>query len=86
MTIKPDTSDDVTTMAKQILDYLQQRPTAADTLEGIAYWWLMRQRLSENLAFVEHALDELVEKGYLTAQESKTSGKIYSLKKSEQGN
>ncbi|KPJ93153.1 MAG: hypothetical protein AMJ53_07975 [Gammaproteobacteria bacterium SG8_11] len=83
---KPETSDDVTTTAKQILDYLQQRPTAADTLEGIAYWWLMQQRLSENLAFVEQAVDELVEKGYLTAQESKTSGKVYSLKKNEQNN
>lgn len=28
-----------------ILDYLRKNPNAADTLEGIAQWWLEQERI-----------------------------------------
>lgn len=45
-----------------ILRYLDQHPDAADTLEGIAKWWLPTE-WSMDLSTVEAALDRLETQG-----------------------
>lgn len=43
--------------------YLNARPQAAETVEGIARWWLVRQRYDDSVDLVRHALDLLVRRG-----------------------
>jgi hypothetical protein len=50
----------------EILKYLGAHPQAADTVEGIASWWLLRQRYQEEIQKVQQALDDLVERGLVT--------------------
>jgi predicted transcriptional regulator len=47
----------------EILAYLVENPGAQDTLEGVAHWWLLEQRIEDQTAKVQEALDELVSKG-----------------------
>ena len=50
----------------EILKYLGAHPQAADTVEGIASWGLLRQRYQEEIQKVQQALDDLVERGLVT--------------------
>jgi Fe2+ or Zn2+ uptake regulation protein len=50
----------------EILKYLGAHPQAADTVGGIANWWLPRQRYQEKIQKVQQALDDLVERGLVT--------------------
>ncbi len=59
----------------EILKYLRAHPRAADTVEGIANWWLPRQRYEEDIQKVEQALDELSERG-LVAKTTLADGTI----------
>lgn len=54
---------DIRFIAHEIRRYIEVRPNARDTLQGIAKWWLSRQRLEESMDDVKKALDYLVEKG-----------------------
>ncbi len=59
-------------IAREIRQYLEQYPEAADTLEGIAQWWLTQQQSQQALDTVKQALDRLVVEGivkkYITAE------------------
>jgi hypothetical protein len=48
-----------------ILDYLRERPGAADTVEGIAQWWILHQRHLQNRQLVERACERLVLRGVM---------------------
>ena len=52
--------DDVATA---ILGYLEEHPHGMDTLEGIAEWWIARQRIRVNVAAVARVLERLTEGG-----------------------
>jgi hypothetical protein len=43
-------------IARSVLRYLEAHPEAKDTLEGIARWWLERERSERLLAEVERAV------------------------------
>jgi hypothetical protein len=45
--------------------YLSTRPQATESVEGVAKWWLIRQRYEDSLELVQLALDLLVEMGEL---------------------
>lgn len=47
----------------EILSYLRRHPQAADTVTGIASWWLPQQRGEATLTGVQQALDELATQG-----------------------
>ena len=51
--------------ASAIERYLSSRPQATETVEGVAKWWLVRQRYEDSLELVQLALDLLVESGEL---------------------
>jgi len=52
--------EDVCRLAGEILRYLQAHRHASDTTEGIATWWVKRQRLEDSRSRVQSALDHLV--------------------------
>ncbi len=55
-----DREQRIQSVAHAILRYISTRPNAAETAEGIARWWLTRQRFEDAKEIVESALDYLV--------------------------
>jgi hypothetical protein len=51
--------DDIEALSELILRYLDAHADAADTIEGIARWWVARQRYNESVAAVERAVGDL---------------------------
>jgi len=50
-------------VADEIARYLERRPDASDTEEGVIRWWIPRIRLEEELAVVRSALGLLIMHG-----------------------
>ncbi|MBT8339634.1 MAG: hypothetical protein HKP58_09435 [Desulfatitalea sp.] len=71
---------DVVDIAESIKHYLGKRPDAADTLEGVANWWLLRQRYEIAMDIVQEALDVLIKQGVVTTITPHGSEIIYKLK------
>ena len=65
-------------VAGELLDYLRERPNAADTLDGIMNWWLPRQRYETERRKVEQALDELVARGLVVKNRLDDGTVLYS--------
>lgn len=59
-----------------IREYLRANPTAGDTLEGIARWWILRQRITESIDLVRRALANLVAAD-LVVERRMLDGQIY---------
>lgn len=57
-------------LAELVLGYLNEHPHAADTLAGIAQWWVVRQQLRVDVANLQRALEQLTEKGVLQGEGS----------------
>jgi hypothetical protein len=57
---------DLSPTAKRILRYLTNRPEAADSVAGIAEWWLMRDTIETALSEVRGALGELMDAGLVS--------------------
>ena len=53
--------EELGTLSRVILRYLDAHSDAADTAEGISQWWVARQRYEDSKAAVERALTELVQ-------------------------
>lgn len=60
-----------------VLSYLEQRPQAADTLDGIVRWWLPQQRYSIAQARIEATLQRLVSQGLLQQRRLPTGDALY---------
>lgn len=71
-------STDLSPVALQILEYLSVHPEAQDTVEGIAEWWLLEQRIRNVIAEVKMTLAELVVHGWLL-QRSGLDGRVHYL-------
>jgi Fe2+ or Zn2+ uptake regulation protein len=71
-------------VANQILKYLQTRPQASDTLEGIARWWIQNQRLSESVEVVQQALESLKHDGMIEQQKLPDGRVVYSAREPEE--
>ena len=50
-------------VAREISRYLEEHPNAADSVEGIAEWWLLRQRFDDTVGLVQQAIESLVKQG-----------------------
>ena len=68
---------------QHILGYLLDNPEAGDTLEGIAGWWLLKQRIRFETLTVAQAVAQLVNDGLITAQQGPDSRIIYKANRSE---
>jgi len=55
--------DDINKIAAEVMEYLQQRPMASDTLDGVVNWWLLQQSIMKNKSLVEQVLEHLAEQG-----------------------
>ena len=52
-----------------VLGYLDDHPTAMDTLDGIAEWWILRQQVEIEVRRVASVLGALVREGVLEEYE-----------------
>ena len=59
----------ISEIASTIRDYLSTHPNAADSVEGIATWWLVQQRYEYALEEVKQALQQLVSSGLVKTVE-----------------
>lgn len=60
----PENKDyEIAGFAEGIKRYLDKCPDAADTLEGIIHWWLLRERYELTRARVEKSIKQLLEDG-----------------------
>jgi hypothetical protein len=71
-------------LAEAVLGYLAERPDAMDTVEGVAEWWLMRQRVRVVVERVERVLGRYTEEGVLETVGSGPSRR-YRLRHSASG-
>ena len=71
--------DDVNTIAADIMEYLQQRPMASDTLDGVVHWWLLEQSIMRNKRLVEQALEQLAEQGKVSKTINANREAVYRL-------
>lgn len=61
-----------------ILAYLSANPQAADTLEGIAVWWIPRSMQPVRYDRLEAALEQLVVQGILQRRVASAGRVVYS--------
>lgn len=71
-------NDETVEVERQILQYLRECPQACDTLEGIAKWWVMRQRLNDTVDIVQKALERLKSEGLLDEHKGPGRKTLYS--------
>jgi hypothetical protein len=67
-------------VSRCILQYLHDYPEAQDTIEGIATWWIMRQRISETVSIVQEALQQLENEGHIATNRAPGGRILYSVK------
>ncbi|HEX7027737.1 MAG TPA: hypothetical protein VF268_10890 [Gammaproteobacteria bacterium] len=80
MVQKPDDEIvELSNVRNAINRYFQQHPLAADTVEGIAKWWLPRFGINLPLESVLRALQGMVEAGELSKTEKHDGSVIYAL-------
>jgi hypothetical protein len=68
-----------TELAKEILSYFLRNPHAADSLEGVARWRLMEERVHRQLENTDQALNWLVRHGFLVKVSSEWTESVYQL-------
>jgi hypothetical protein len=71
---------DVQQIADQIECYLKDHPNAADTIEGIAIWWLPGQGIEVSSLIVQQALNYLGLKSVVKCNANLNGNKVYSSK------
>jgi len=63
----------------EVLDHFVRNPQAADTLEGLARWRLLRETVYRRVEETADALEWLVDEGLLNETSRTYSKPIYSL-------
>ena len=71
--------EEVVNIAREIKDYLEVHPNAADSLEGVVKWWLGRQRLETAASKVKKALEYLDQRGVVTKSLTVDGQTVYSM-------
>ncbi|MGZ8159475.1 MAG: hypothetical protein ACXWT1_15800 [Methylobacter sp.] len=78
----PEFNDsDVQQIADQIECYLKNHPNAADTIEGIAEWWLPEQGIEVSSLVVQLALNYLGSRSVVKCNANHSDNKVYSRNK-----
>ncbi len=72
-------------LADEILRYLHSHSSAADTTEGIARWWINRQRIEDTVTRVQSALDRLVAEEQIEPRVIPGGETLYSLRQGDDG-
>jgi hypothetical protein len=66
-------------IAHEILAYLEEKPEAQDTVEGIAQWWLLERKIFHQINMVREALANLVKEGLVVERTGLNSNTRYQL-------
>lgn len=66
-------------VAKQVLRYFLRNPHSADSLEGVARWRLLEEKIHHTLIETQSALENLVAEEYLRVVSVPGSELIYTL-------
>lgn len=66
-------------IARDILNYFLRNPQAADDLEGLARWRLLRETIHRSIEETDHAVEWLVAQGFLVKLSAPGSKAIFSL-------
>jgi hypothetical protein len=72
---------DLEQVVAAVKEHLSEHPNAADTLEGIASWWLSTRYPSVPRSLVEQALTKLEDEAFVTARRVANGTVIYALNK-----
>lgn len=72
--------DDLNRVAADIMEYLQQRPMASDTLDGVVHWWLLHHSIMQKKSLVKQALEHLAEQGKVFKADNANREAVYSLR------
>ena len=72
-------------IAEQIMNYLKSHPKAADSVEGVARWWLRRQQYEDAKHRVRKALDYLVTRGLVSKMRLADGNIVYGSREKERG-
>lgn len=64
---------------QEIVEYLHVHPHAADTVDGIIQWWLLRQRYETAREVIQHALEELVDQGIIDYVDTGNNTRVFRL-------
>ena len=75
-----DKDELVNSIANEILDYLELHPDSVDSIDGIAKWWLKRQRYEEALTNVQLAVEHLLDEGKMEKIVVSKGGVVYSAR------
>ncbi len=70
-------------LAETIRDYLNKHPNAADTLEGVATWWLSGNADAQWLSDVRCAMERLIERGNVARYTLRDGTVIYERRKKD---
>jgi hypothetical protein len=68
-----------------ILRYLSKRPSARDTFQGIAEWWILKEQIDYAIDKVSCALDFILAKGFARTIQYQDKRKYYQLNKEKLG-
>jgi hypothetical protein len=63
----------------EILNYLSKQPAAKDTFQGIAEWWVLKQRIDDAVERVSGALDMLISKEFIIIKQNRDGGKFFQV-------
>jgi len=67
-------------VAREILTYLREHPSAEDTLEGVVEWWLLETHIRRTTVEVKAALEELVASSLVIVQRHQDGRTCYKAK------
>ena len=73
----------VPAVAGDVLRYFLRSPRAADTLEGIARWRLLDERIQRRIEEVDRALTWLVGAGFLVERSTPGSAPLFLLNRTK---
>lgn len=62
---RPEGDPQEAELSQAVMRYLREHPHAMDTLEGIAQWWLPREKVRVEVSKLAQAIDRLVGDGTL---------------------
>ena len=72
-----NSEDEIVIIAEEIRGYLEKHPNSIDTLDGVANWWLLRQRYESAVEKVKIALEYLINIGVLEKVERYGNKTLY---------
>ncbi len=69
---------------REVLSYFVRFPEAADSIEGIARWRLLQERIHRTLAETREAIDWLVSQRYLVQIRTASTDPLFGLNSDKQ--